>query len=58
MLTLGNRSGGFPQMRVKRTFKVRWISGPTDAANFDAKADATVEYAGQRVSVARQGGKR
>jgi len=57
-LTIGSRSGGFPHMPGKRTFHVRWISGPTDAANFDAKADATVEYAGQRVTVARQSGKR
>jgi len=57
-LTIGSRSGGFPHMPGKRTFHVRWISGPTDAANFEAKADATVEYAGQRVTVARQSGKR
>ena len=57
-LTIGSRSGGFPHMPGKRTFHVRWISGPTDAANFDAKADATVEYAGQRVTVARESGKR
>jgi len=57
-LTIGSRSGGFPHMPGKRTFHVRWISGPTDAANFDAKADATVEYAGQRVTVTRESGKR
>ncbi len=55
-LTVGARSGGFPQMPPKRTFKVRWISGPTDATKFDAQPDATVEYAGQPITVARQAG--
>ena len=53
-LTIGTRSGDFPQMQRNRTFKVRWISGPTDAMNFDAKADTTVEYSGERVKVARR----
>jgi alpha-D-xyloside xylohydrolase len=57
-LTIGSRSGGFPQMPIKRTFRVRWISGPTDASNFDAKADAIIEYAGQRVTVMRKAAKR
>jgi alpha-D-xyloside xylohydrolase len=54
-LTIGNRVGTFPHMLIKRTFNVRWISGPADAVNFDARADATIEYTGQRVTVARQG---
>src|SRR5581483_3389753 len=37
-LIIGARSGGFPHMPVNRTFKVRWISGPTDASSFDTEA--------------------
>ena len=55
-LTIGARSGAFPDMRHNRTFKVRWISGPTDAMSFDAKADATVEYSGQPVKVTHRPG--
>ena len=52
-LSIGARSGAFPHMPDHRTFKIRWISGPTDAMNFDARMDATVEYSGQPVSVTR-----
>jgi alpha-D-xyloside xylohydrolase len=52
-LTIGARSGDFPRMQRTRTFKVRWISGPTDAMNFDARIEATVKYSGQAVKVAR-----
>jgi hypothetical protein len=40
-------------MLAHRTFNVRWISGPTDATNFGAKPDATVEYSGQPLKVVR-----
>lgn len=52
-LSIGARSGEFPRMPRQRTFKVRWISGPTDATNFDEKVDAVVEYSGQPVIVKR-----
>jgi alpha-D-xyloside xylohydrolase len=53
-LTFGARSGAFPHMPRSRTFRVRWISGPTDATNFDGKVDATVEYSGKPVTVTRR----
>lgn len=55
-LTIGARKGEFPGMVGKRVFKVRWISGggARDLMNFDAGADATVEYSGEQV-VARKG---
>jgi alpha-D-xyloside xylohydrolase len=54
-LTIGARSGDFPHMFRNRRFNVRWISGPTDATNFDAKTDAMVEYSGRPVSITRRG---
>jgi hypothetical protein len=40
---------------VRRTFRVRWIAGPSrDAANFDAPPDRSVEYTGAEVTVRRQ----
>jgi alpha-D-xyloside xylohydrolase len=55
-LTIGARKGEFPGMVGKRVFNVRWISGggARDLMNFDAGADATVEYSGEQV-VARKG---
>jgi alpha-D-xyloside xylohydrolase len=52
-LSIGARSGEYPNMLAHRTFNVRWISGPTDATNFGAKPDATVEYSGQPLKVVR-----
>ena len=52
-LSIGARSGSFLHMLRNRTFKVRWISGPTDPVNFDAKPDTTVEYSGQPVTARR-----
>jgi alpha-D-xyloside xylohydrolase len=55
-LTLGARKGEFPGMVGKRVFKVRWIgAGARDVMNFDAQADATVEYSGERVVIRRSG---
>jgi len=52
-LTIGARKGEFPGMVGKRVFKVRWISsgGGKDLMNFDAAADATVDYSGEQVVV-------
>jgi alpha-D-xyloside xylohydrolase len=52
VLTIGERDGAFEGMRAKRTFNIRWISGPRpDAADFNAKPDATVAYNGAAVTV-------
>ena len=51
-LTIGARSGSYPGMPEKRTFKVRWIkAGAKAPADLDAAADATVEYKGAEVAV-------
>jgi alpha-D-xyloside xylohydrolase len=51
-VTIGPRNGFFPSMVERRTFNVRWISGPSDtAANLDAPPDRTVEYDGTPVTV-------
>ena len=56
-LTIGARKGEFPGMVGKRVFKVRWISsgGGKDLMNFDAAADATVDYSGEQVVVRKAG---
>jgi alpha-D-xyloside xylohydrolase len=55
-LTLGARKGEFPGMVGKRRFNVRWIcAGVKDPLNFDADADATVEYSGGQVVVHKSG---
>ena len=51
-VTIGARSGRFPGMVEKRTFNVRWIEpGETNASAFDSPIDASVEYAGQSVTL-------
>ncbi|HKE95101.1 MAG TPA: TIM-barrel domain-containing protein [Povalibacter sp.] len=51
-VTIGARAGSFPGMVEKRTFNVRWITpDEANAADLDAKPDASVEYAGQAVTV-------
>jgi alpha-D-xyloside xylohydrolase len=51
-LTIGKREGSFPNMVAKRTYNVRWIEpDEARAADFDVKADASVEYAGEAVTV-------
>jgi alpha-D-xyloside xylohydrolase len=51
-VTIGPRNGFFPSMVERRTFNVRWISGPSDtAANLDAPPDRTAEYDGTPVTV-------
>lgn len=53
-LTIGARHGSYDGMAAKRVFKVRFISGPTKtAADFDAKADATVAYDGRELKIAK-----
>jgi alpha-D-xyloside xylohydrolase len=56
-LTIGARKGEFPGMVRKRVFKIRWISsgGGKDLMNFDAVADATVDYSGEQVVVRKAG---
>jgi alpha-D-xyloside xylohydrolase len=54
VLTIGARAGAFPGMPTRRTFKVRWISGPTaGASDFEAPADRTVPYDGRPVQIRR-----
>jgi alpha-D-xyloside xylohydrolase len=51
-LTIGARQGSYQGMPGKRTFKVRWIKeGAPPPADFDAAADATVEYSGAELTV-------
>ena len=51
-LTIGARSGSFPGMTAKRTFKVRWIKdGGRAPADLDAPTDVTIEYDGAAVTV-------
>ena len=53
-LTIGARTGAFPGMVEGRVINVRWISGATkNAANFEAKADASVKYDGKALTVKR-----
>lgn len=53
-VTIGARSGSWDGMSQTRTFHVRWISGPSAGADdFDAPPDATVDYTGEPVSIAR-----
>jgi len=52
-LTIGARTGTYPGMPGKRTFKVRWIkAGAKAPAELDAPADQSVEYTGVEVVVA------
>jgi alpha-D-xyloside xylohydrolase len=55
VLTLGARRGaGFAGMMPRRTFNIRWISGPSaQAGDLSAPADASVEYDGGELRVAR-----
>jgi alpha-D-xyloside xylohydrolase len=53
-LTIGDRSGAFPGMVEQRTLNVRWISGRNrNAANFGARPDASVRYAGRALTIQR-----
>jgi len=52
-LTIGARSGSFKGMVEKRVIKVRFIGGGNKPVDFEA-ADATVDYDGQPVVVARK----
>ena len=53
-VVIGARSGKFDGMVDKRTFKVRFIGAGAKPADFDAAADATVDYAGEAVVVTRK----
>ncbi|HRI19389.1 MAG TPA: glycoside hydrolase family 31 protein [Panacibacter sp.] len=51
-LTIDKREGSFTGMLQKRMFKIVWITkGKPKELNVDAKADATVEYKGEKISV-------
>lgn len=51
-LVIGNREGRFPGMHGRRTINVRWFSaGRPKPFTLDGKADTSVVYAGQSVSV-------
>ncbi|HZD53283.1 MAG TPA: TIM-barrel domain-containing protein [Woeseiaceae bacterium] len=52
VLTIGKRVGGFEEMAEERSIAVRWIDGPdADAANTDARPDATLSYEGEPLIV-------
>jgi alpha-D-xyloside xylohydrolase len=52
VLTIGARTGSYPGMPEKRTFKVRWIkAGAKAPADLDAVVDATAEYGGSEITV-------
>jgi alpha-D-xyloside xylohydrolase len=53
-VTIGARSGKFDGMVDKRTFKIRFIGAGAKPTDFDAAADATVDYAGEPVVVTRK----
>jgi alpha-D-xyloside xylohydrolase len=53
-VVIGARSGRFDGMLDKRVFKIRLIGGGAKPNDFDAAADATVDYAGQPVVVIRK----
>ncbi len=60
-VTIGEREGAYADMALRRTFHVRWITGPSrDADDLDASPDRTVEYTGREVAVrpAERGGTR
>lgn len=51
-LTIGDREGSFAGMPTKRSIRVRWFNGPRkDAADFQGKADKTVEYTGSMITI-------
>jgi len=51
-VTIGAREGEYPGMEARRTFNIRWISGPSpNAADFDAPPDRTVRYSGAAITV-------
>ncbi|HWU81412.1 MAG TPA: TIM-barrel domain-containing protein [Caulobacter sp.] len=53
-VTIGARSGKFDGMVDKRVFKIRFIGAGAKPTDFDAAADATVDYAGEPVVVTRK----
>ncbi|HEY0685903.1 MAG TPA: TIM-barrel domain-containing protein [Steroidobacter sp.] len=56
-LIIGSREGRYAGMPDKRVFKVRFISGAApEAADLDAPPDASVEYSGATIVVARRRG--
>jgi alpha-D-xyloside xylohydrolase len=52
-VAIGERVGTWDGMPEARTFNVRWISGPTDAATDFDTGDTPVDYSGASVTVAR-----
>jgi alpha-D-xyloside xylohydrolase len=53
-VTIGARSGKFDGMVDKRVFKIRFIGAGAKPTDFDAAADATVDYTGEPVVVTRK----
>jgi alpha-D-xyloside xylohydrolase len=57
VLTIGARAGSYPGMPARRTFNIRWISGPgATAGDLDAPADRSAAYDGGALQVRRSGG--
>ncbi len=53
-LSIGAREGQWPGMQATREIKVRWIDGPrSDAGTLEPATDATVQYDGSALVVAR-----
>ena len=56
-LVIGARQGQYPGMQEQREIRVRWIDGPReDAGAVEPKADRTLRYTGQAVTVRRPRG--
>lgn len=54
-LTIGKRQGEFPGMTANRTFEVVWIGKEkSKGLEFQSKADATIVYTGEEISVTMQ----
>jgi alpha-D-xyloside xylohydrolase len=55
-LTIGAREGSYPGMQAEREVRVRFIDGPRDdAGEVEPKADRTLRYTGQALTVGRNG---
>ncbi len=58
ILSVGAREGGWPGMQERRTLKVRFVDGlRADAGALEPEVDATVQYDGAVLTVARKRGK-
>ncbi|MBB4129245.1 alpha-D-xyloside xylohydrolase [Xanthomonas translucens] len=58
VLTIGAREGSWPGMQAKRTINVRFVDGVREETGaLEPRADASVQYNGKSLSVARKAAK-